>query len=354
MRGRDGGTARREARRGRRRWPRARVLAATVLWTASAGASSAQEPTAPGTSGDGYGRDGATALHCETAGSGPPVLLVHGGVTDLTMWDAQVRPLSRRYRVIRCDLRGFGRSPAPAGPFRPAADLRATLDRLGVDRAHVAGASLGGAVAVDFALAYPDRVASLVLPEPAVAGWRYSAETMRPMVAVLSALEAGDRERAVQAMLGTTAFAYARAHNPTAFAAIEAQIRKNLASLRVPRLIKFEEPEPLSVLGRITAPTLVLTSEAAGPDAERIAETLVRGVPGAERGLIEDSGHMMNLERPDAFNRTMLDFLERVESADPGGRVVGSPQAAGSPLPGRAPWDRPTTSPDPRARRETA
>ena len=95
--------------------------------------------------------NGAT-LHYEVAGEGGPLVLVHAGISDSGMWDAQVDAFSRHYRTIRYDLRGFGRSLMVPGPFSHHADLRALLDALGVNRAAFVGCSMGGDAVLNLAL----------------------------------------------------------------------------------------------------------------------------------------------------------------------------------------------------------
>ncbi|MFL5381629.1 MAG: alpha/beta fold hydrolase [Longimicrobiaceae bacterium] len=102
-------------------------------------------------------------LYYETRGSGPPVVLLHGGGLDLSMWDPQMEALARSYRVIRFDARGHGRSTARMPPFSMHEDLRRVLDHLGVERAHLVGLSMGGGTAFDFATAYPARTLTLTL-----------------------------------------------------------------------------------------------------------------------------------------------------------------------------------------------
>lgn len=287
---------------------------AAAVGTFEARDLAAQASTSNGTTGEGTTVD----FHYEVAGTGPAIVLVHGGMMDLTMWDGQVEAFAREHRVIRYDIRGFGRSPAPAGPFSPAGDLLTLLDHLGVERAHLLAGSLGGAIAIDFALGHPERVASLILPEPGVAGWAYSEEVMRSMAPVISALQAGNRDAAVAAFLETPAFTYGKAHHPEVFETIRTMVERNFGGIMAQQQMRFEEPAPLELLGRISAPTLLLVSEAAGPDAKSIADRIEEAVGGAERLSIEDSGHLMNMERPDAFNRAVLDFLRAVEGADGG------------------------------------
>jgi pimeloyl-ACP methyl ester carboxylesterase len=114
-----------------------------------------------------------TRLYYEAAGEGPAVVLLHGGNLDRRLWDPQFLALAREHRVVRYDLRGFGRSRDRDGPFQAHEDLRALLDMLGVPRASLVGLSGGGRIAIDFAFAYPDRVHRLVLAAPGLSGWVY-------------------------------------------------------------------------------------------------------------------------------------------------------------------------------------
>ncbi len=101
-------------------------------------------------------------LYFERVGSGQPMILVHAGIADLTMWEPQIEEFARDHAVIRFDSRGFGRSRTEAVEFSPADDLQAVLDHLEIARAVLVGCSRGGQQSLDFTLAAPDRVAGLV------------------------------------------------------------------------------------------------------------------------------------------------------------------------------------------------
>ena len=119
--------------------------------------------------------NGAT-LYYEVAGEGGPLVLVHAGIADGRMWEGQLEPFSRRYRTVRHDMRGFGRSPMVEGAYSHHADLRALLDALEIDRAAFVGCSMGGATVIDFALENPGRVEALVLVGSAVGGFEFDEE----------------------------------------------------------------------------------------------------------------------------------------------------------------------------------
>ncbi len=115
----------------------------------------------------------ATTFHYEMAGIGPPVVLIHAGIADSRMWEGQFAPLSRWFRVIRYDMRGFGLTPPAEGAFSHMDDLAALLRHLGIERVSLIGCSMGSKTALDFALAHPAQVDRLVLTSPAVGGLPY-------------------------------------------------------------------------------------------------------------------------------------------------------------------------------------
>ena len=110
-------------------------------------------------------------IYYEVDGAGEPLVLIHAGVANLRMWDAQVAAFRDDYRVIRYDTRGFGRTETEAVEFSNRADTAAVLDHLGEASAHVVGFSRAGSIALDFALEYPDCVRSLVIGAGGISGF---------------------------------------------------------------------------------------------------------------------------------------------------------------------------------------
>src|SRR5262245_899214 len=113
-------------------------------------------------------------LWYESSGTGTPLVLLHDGLLPSETWDGQVPAFSQAFRTIRYDRRGYGRSEPPRAPFSDVADLSAVFDTLQLGRAVLVGCSNGGKLAVDFALAHPDRIEALVLVGPVVSGLPYS------------------------------------------------------------------------------------------------------------------------------------------------------------------------------------
>ncbi len=163
-----------------------KLVMAVLVLVACAGTAERSAPTAT-QSGFLPVTDGQ--IYYEVAGSGPPVVLIHGGFGDRRMWDAQFNDLARDFRVVRYDHRGFGRSPAPTSDsaYSPVRDLVQLLDHLGIDKAHVIGNSVGGALALDFALLQPARVNRVVVVASGATGFPYSRDDVASIVAVFNA-----------------------------------------------------------------------------------------------------------------------------------------------------------------------
>ena len=245
-------------------------------------------------------------IHYEVTGAGQPVVLIHGGFMDLAMWEPQVEEFARNYQVIRYDNRGHGRSPTSSEQYDPAADLAALLDTLRVEQAHIVGLSMGGSIAIDFAIQYPDRVKSLVVAEPGLGGHRWSDDVIGTMRAIRDAQQSGGRAHAIETFLSRPVFASAK-DKPAAFAIIRRQLEANFSL--DPKPIRAMTPPAKERLGEIGVPTLVIVSTGGGPDSRVIRDAILERVPNAHAAVIEESGHMMNLEQPQVFNRLVLEFV---------------------------------------------
>lgn len=254
-------------------------------------------------------------LAYDLVGEGPALVLAHAGVADRTMWDEQVSAFAAHYRVLRYDQRGYGESPQTPGPFSHHQDLRDLLTYLGITQAHLIGCSNGGMVVTDFALVHPEMVQSLVLVSSAVSGYEFSGEPPETILALMGALAASDLDDAAEVA------AQIWLDGPTRLSeqvdgAVRARIKTMSRSALKTMLPGAEQPEGLELpalgrLGEITAPTLVVLGDLDDPSILDIGETLTAGISGAEKVVIPGAAHMLTMEKPGAFNRVVLDFLER-------------------------------------------
>jgi pimeloyl-ACP methyl ester carboxylesterase len=249
-------------------------------------------------------------LYYEAAGEGPAVVLVHGGLVDGRLWDDQMEPLSRRFRVVRYDLRGYGKSAAPAGQFWPTEDLRALLDFLKIERATVVGLSLGGIVAADFALEHPERVERLVFVGAGLRGDRQPPD--EKSMAAYRALVSEGPEKYFETFLKADLLAGLR-ERPRARERMRAMMLDNYKALSYLSAGLAQSPEPPTVerLGRINFPTLVVVGSLDSRNLLNIADTLAAGIPGARKVVIPGASHHPPVETPAEFNRALLDFLGR-------------------------------------------
>ena len=215
---------------------------------------------------------------------------------------------------MRYDARGFGRSERPDREFAHWEDLLALLDALDMERAALVGLSLGGRTALDFALAYPDRVRALVLANPGISGYQFTG-LERYFADIKAATEGNDVAAFVEVQLRMWV------DGPTRLPAqvdpairervrhvLTEQAERNRARGNAPR---FNELNAVTRLSEIRAPTLVVESALDQPDAHDVCALLARSIPGAQRVVIDGAAHLVNLERPAAFAAAVLPFIAR-------------------------------------------
>jgi len=123
---------------------------------------------------NGFAEVNGTRIYYETAGSGHPLVLIHGYTLDTRMWDDQFETFAQHYQVIRYDMRGFGKSAFPTDEnYTHPDDLRALLEHLEIEHAHILGLSMGGGTAIDFALTYPEVADALISADSILEGFQW-------------------------------------------------------------------------------------------------------------------------------------------------------------------------------------
>jgi len=247
-----------------------------------------------------------------------PAVLIHGHSADLRLWEPQVSALlDAGYRVVRYDVRGHGRSSVPPTGYsweHYLADLRALLDHLRVGRTHLAGISMGGAIALQLALEAPERVASLTLLDSALPGFAYSPQFEDDVERLREAVRVeGPRAALERHWLTHPIFEGVRRH-PKAFAALRRMVLDYPAA---DYLDEAEYPPPerpaIERLHEVQAPALVVVGERDLPDFRIIADILAENLPLARKLVVPDAGHLPSLERPEVVNAALLSFLAAVE-----------------------------------------
>jgi 3-oxoadipate enol-lactonase len=233
---------------------------------------------------------------------------VHAGICDSGMWDPQWRSLAGPHRLLRLDMRGFGRSPLPPQPYSNARDVLAVMDAAGVARAALVGASLGGRVALEVAVAAPERVSALVLAGSGLTGHEWSQDVRDYWTVEDAAIERGDLDAAAECNV--------RFWIEPADAAVRAQVHAmQLRALELQVPVGDAAPdEPLvpdldARLGEIAVPALVVVGALDHADIHAIAARLMDALPHAAHAEIPAAAHLPSLERPAAFDAVVAPFL---------------------------------------------
>ena len=253
-------------------------------------------------------------IYYEVAGEGEPLVLVHAGIADSRMWEGQIGAFAGGYRVLRYDMRGFGRTEMVEGPFSHHEDLRGLLDSVGVGRTHIVGCSMGGGAALDFALEFPERVGNLVLVGSAVGGFDPDFGPPKEWDDLVAADEAGDL--GLVSELEVRMWVDGPGRSPED---VEASVRDlvremNLIALQneATGLGDEWEPEPPAAdrLPDVQAPTLLIVGDEDQPRIFAAADLLEKELPNTRKVVMQGTAHVPNMERPEEFNRIVLDFLQ--------------------------------------------
>jgi pimeloyl-ACP methyl ester carboxylesterase len=261
----------------------------------------------------GFAEVNGTRLYYEAAGSGQPLALIHGFSLDTRMWDDQFEAFAERYWVVRYDARGFGKSALARGErYMHAADLKALLEHLEIAQAAVVGLSMGGGIAIDFALTYPEATRALIPVDSTLGGYRWSPAWEASYAPIVARGQAGDIAGARQLWLAHPFFEPAMAN-----AGVAARLTQIVAAYSGwhwghPDPGRGARPPAAERLGQVRAPTLLLLGERDLPDLHGTAEALHRGIPNARKVILPGVGHLPNMEAPRQFNEIVLSFLAEV------------------------------------------
>ncbi|MGZ4408620.1 MAG: alpha/beta fold hydrolase [Gaiellaceae bacterium] len=249
-------------------------------------------------------------------GEGPPVVLLHAGVSDSRLWEPQLDSFAQSHTVLRVDLPGFGNSPLETNPVSFRGAVRDAMDADGIDRAALVGVSLGGNTALELALESPERVSALVLVGAGLPDHEWSEEVTSFFAAEEEALERGDLDAAVDANLHMWLAGPRRdlrdidPAQRELVGEMQKQAFRQQKGHEDVRMLRLDPPES-ERLADVKVPTLVVTGDEDIADIHRIADRLTAGIPSAERATIAAAAHLPSLERPEEFDRIVLSFLAR-------------------------------------------
>jgi len=258
----------------------------------------------------------------EAAGRGPPIVLLHEGIADRRMWNREFPLLARDHQVARYDLRGYGGSTPATSGFSSVQDLAALIGELRLERPLIVGPSMGGRIALDLALAAPEKVGGLLLIAPGYSGMDYDHvpggkatferdETLSKAAA--DAWAAGNLEGATEHLRDL----WASALQGSQLELFRTMVRENAKEVFEDRSAQHEAREGAPAAGRlgeVRAPTLVLVGDRDNPAMPHLAKYLGSGIPGAEVEVVPGADHLLNLSRPDAFDAAVPRILSKMRA----------------------------------------
>lgn len=256
-------------------------------------------------------------MYYEVHGEGEPLVLIQGVGGDLVTWSYfQIPEFSKKYRVIAFDNRGVGRTDAPDSPYSiqmMVEDTAGLLNALGIEKAHMLGLSMGGRIAMEFALKYPQKTKSMILACTSAYSHPWTLQVLdmlvrmdregtspetrcRYQLLILFTLRFFENDKRVQKAINNVltnphpqpVYAYAR------------------------QCAAIAEHDSRQSIGRISVPTLVLAGKEDILDPLPLSEELHAGIPGSELAILEGGGHALFQEIPDKFNQAVLEFLSRI------------------------------------------
>lgn len=260
-------------------------------------------------------------FYYEVAGSGSPLVLIHAGICDSQMWDEPFDHFAESHRVLRYDVRGYGQTDPVDVPYAHYEDLRALLDHFRIERAHLVGCSMGGGIALDFALTYPARVSSLtiVCSEPGgyedldEAGEPIEEETPDGWDQIVEAFRLGAYESVAEWEVRFWVDGPTRTPDQ-----VDPELRRRVREMNVVALrneaMELGENVPLDPpaaerLATLTCPTLILIGTLDQPVMQRAAAYMAQQIPGAHKVEIAHTAHLPSMEQPEQFQALLGHFL---------------------------------------------
>jgi pimeloyl-ACP methyl ester carboxylesterase len=257
---------------------------------------------------------GDAAIWVEAAGDGPAVVFLHAGIADSRMWDAEVQALQGTHRVVRLDLRGWGRSQLVPGTFSYYGDVLAVLDALKIEKATVVGCSFGGNVALDITVAHSERVERLILISPSIGDGHESPEIRAFGEREDAALERGDPDGATEENVRFWVVGSHRKRDDVdpKVCQLVFDMQRLAFDNPIPEGLTVErlDPPARERLGEIRVPTLIVVGDLDVDHVGRVARRLSETIPGARLEVMRGTAHVPTLEKPTEWLDLLRETLE--------------------------------------------
>lgn len=244
-------------------------------------------------------------LYYNIQGNGKPIIFLHSGAMDSQDW-CFIAPkiASYSYQVITLDLRGAGESPFPTEPMDYVQDLRKVYDELDIKEAVLVGHSLGGQIATDFTLTYPDKVSQLILIAPGLSGFEFSSEYQEWYKKIVSAIP--DVEKMIDITLSEASWSIPKG---ATYNLLREIMSRNIQRTFTPNIQEVVAYSAIKRLHEMKAKTLLLIGENESQDVLNIA-THYKVVPNIQIQRISDANHIITLTHPEEITNEIISFLK--------------------------------------------
>jgi pimeloyl-ACP methyl ester carboxylesterase len=262
----------------------------------------------------GFGEVNDTRLYYEIVGRGHPLVLVHGFSIDNRVWDDQFEAFAKRFRVIRYDIRGFGKSALPVvgKEYSHIKDLKVLLNQLRIDQAYIIGLSMGGSIALDFTIEYPEMIEALILVDSTIGGFQWSKTWSELWKSIWKEAKKESVKAAKDLELKATFFEPTLEKPNVAF-----RLRQMVSDYSGWHFVNTDplrslDPSAIDRLQEIKVPTLIIVGERDLPDFHMIADILNKKIQNSKRITLKGAGHVSCIETPKELNEAVLSFLANV------------------------------------------
>jgi pimeloyl-ACP methyl ester carboxylesterase len=263
----------------------------------------------------GFAEVNDTRLYYEIVGRGHPLVFIHGFSLDTRMWNDQFEVFAERFKVMRYDVRGFGKSALPTvgKEYSHTKDLKALLKQFGTEYAYVVGLSMGGVIALDFALEYPEATKALILADSSIYGFREWSKFWSEFDESISKEAKENGAEAAKEVWKSQPLFKPAFEKPNVAFRLEQMISDYSGWHFVNNdPLRFLDPPAIELLQEIKVPTLIAVGERDFPDFHRIADILSKKIQNSQRVTLRGAGHISNMETPREFNEAVLSFLVNV------------------------------------------
>jgi len=267
----------------------------------------------------GFVKNGNAQLYYETAGEGMPFVMIHAGVADSRQWNNEFAFFAENYQVVRYDMRGYGKSEPAEGEFNHLDDLVTILNALELKEPIVVmGCSMGGGLAMDFALTHPSRARALIMVGSGPSGLELDMPAPAKFADVEKAFEAGDLDRVAELETQIWFDGTGRTSEQVNQEMRQLTYEMNRQALEheVKQLGKRLPNTQTSAFDRLSdlkIPVLVIVGARDTPYILAAADYMVEKVPSVQKVVIEDAAHLPNMDQPENFRTIVTDFLESLQ-----------------------------------------